>query len=226
MEVVSLLQASTRSWCQRSTGKGGTIAVHAILTSKNKKEKWTYFSLPLPVFFLFHKQYITKTFEVLYFPLCAGEVISSLHVLDLKESSGKPPLTAHCYSQLMCSNPSSSLCCPSLALETLSLDHSPRLNELWQPFLGICFSFAQFLWSLASSPKSARESSFSHFLCAWDRQCCTVPQASGWSRTQELLRPTAEMLHSKRTETRDAVSKPLSATVSKTPLLSWVVTIY
>lgn len=134
--------------------------------------------------------------------------------------------SAHCYSQLMCSNPSSSLCCPSLALETLSLDHSPRLNELWQPFLGICFSFARFLWSLASSPKSARESSFSHFLCAWDRQCCTVPQASGWSRTQELLRPTAEMLHSKRTETRDAVSKPLSATVSKTPLLSWVVTIY
>lgn len=134
--------------------------------------------------------------------------------------------SAHCYSQLVCSTLSSSLCCPSLALETLSLDHSPRLNELWQPFLGICFPFAQFLWSLASSPKSGRESFSSAFLCTWDRQYCTVPQASERSRTQELLRPTAEMLDSKRTETMDAVSKPLSTTVSETPLLSWVVRMY
>lgn len=86
--------------------------------------------------------------------------------------------SAHCYSQLVCSTLNSSLCCPSLALETFPLDHSPRLNELWQPFLGICFPFAQFLWSLASSPKSDRESSFSDFLCTWDRQYYTVPQAS------------------------------------------------
>lgn len=99
--------------------------------------------------------------------------------------------STHCYSQPVCSTLSSSLCCRSLALETLSLDHSPRLNELWQSFLGICFLFAQFLWSLASSPKSGRESSFSDFPCTWDRQYCTVPQASEWSRTQELLRPTA-----------------------------------
>lgn len=70
------------------------------------------------------------------------------------------------------------LCCPCLTLGTLSLNHSPRLNVLWQLFLGICFPFPQFMGSLASSPKPAKENSFSDFLCRWDRHCFAERQAS------------------------------------------------
>lgn len=109
-------------------------------------------------------------------------------------------------------------------LETLFFRSFTKAKWALITISGICFPFPQFVWSLASSPKSGRESSFSDFLCTWDRRYFTVPQAKWMEQntTRELLRPTANLLYSKRTENRNAASDPLRVgTVSETqsPLL-------
>lgn len=168
------------------------------------------------LFFSFRSNMLQRFFQSLISDCVRVKVISSLHLsmcliwkTVIRQTSTN---SAHCsFTVDVLDSLQLSLCCPSLTSETFSLDHPPRLNKLWQPFLGIRFPSPQFMWCLASFPKSARESAFSDFLHTWDRHYFTVPQPSEWSRrTCELLRSTADLLYNERTENRNAASKPLS----------------
>lgn len=133
--------------------------------------------------------------------------------------------SAHCYSQLVCS-----------ALNSFLLSQPGFGDPFFRSFTkakwalttlsGDLFSFCS-VRVISSIISQISQSSFSDFLCTWDRQYCTVPQATDWSRrTQELLRLTAELLAREQKPGMLRTNPWESDNVSETPLISWAVTKY